>query len=269
MTRRAAAFALALAFPASAQHPLTNPVDAVEIRFARSQPVVSYRLRVDAADLSGFDVEMRVRNARDTFRIAMAAHPEYDDRYWRFVDGPRVEARGRPGVVAREDSALWRVVAPGGQAVLRYRIRLPPAEGPPRAAWRPFLAPTGGLTGGPHAFMYVVGATLAPAHVTLDLPRDWEVATGLVPTSEPYTFFAPSADVLVDSPIFAGRFRSWRFAVDGVPHRVVYWPLPDAAPFDTSAFVGAIQGLVREAVAMFGRPPSREYPFVFQDGAYG
>jgi hypothetical protein len=74
MTRLAAAFALALAFPASAQHPLTHPVDAVEIRFARSQPVVSYRLRVDAADLSGFDVEMRVRNAPDTFRVAMAAH---------------------------------------------------------------------------------------------------------------------------------------------------------------------------------------------------
>jgi predicted metalloprotease with PDZ domain len=269
MTRLAAAFALALAAPASAQHPLTHPVDAVEIRFARSQPVVSYRLRVDGADLSGFDVEMRVRNAPDTFRVAMAAHPEYDDRYWRFVDGLRVDARGRPGVATREDSALWRVVAHGGEAIIRYRIRLPAAEGPPRAAWRPFLTAAGGLTGGPHAFMYLPGATLAPSHVTVDLPADWDVATGLVPTSDPRTFFAPSADVLVDSPIFAGRFRSWRFAVDGVPHRVVYWPLPDATPFDTSAFVGAIEGLARQAVALFGRPPYREYTFVFQDGAYG
>src|SRR5687767_15878036 len=120
MTRRAAALALALAVPASAQHPLTHPVDAVEIRFARSQPVVSYSLRVDANDLSGFDVEMRVRNGPDTFRIAMAAHPEYDDRYWRFVDGLRVVARGQPGVVTREDSALWRVAAPGGEATIRY-----------------------------------------------------------------------------------------------------------------------------------------------------
>jgi predicted metalloprotease with PDZ domain len=269
MTRLAAAFALALAVPASAQHPLAHAVDAVEIRFARSQPVVSYSLRIDGGDLSGFDVEMRVRDAPDTFRVAMAAHPEYDDRYWRFVDGLRVDARGRPGVLMREDSALWRVVAPGGEATIRYRIRLPAAEGPPRAAWRPFLAPAGGLTGGPHAFMYVVGATLAASHVTLDLPAGWDVATGLVPTSDPRTFFAPSADVLVDSPIFAGRFRTWRFAVDGVPHRVVYWPLPDATPFDTTAFVGAIEGVVRQAVALFGRPPYREYTFVFQDGAYG
>src|SRR5918992_3106160 len=276
MTSRIAACAFILlvplvarALPASAQHPLAHPVDAVEIRFARSQPVVVYALRIDTTDLSGFDVEMRVRNVPHTFRVAIAAHPEYDDRYWRFVDGLRVDARGGPGTVTREDSALWRVVAPGGEATIRYRIRLPPAEGAVRAAWRPFLAPSGGLTGGPHAFMYVLGATLVPAHVTLDLPAGWDVATGLVPTSDPRTFFAASADILVDSPIFAGRFRSWRFAVDGVPHRVVYWPLPEAAPFDTAAFVGALEGVVLQAVALFGRPPYREYTFVFQDGAYG
>jgi len=268
-TAIAGVLALALALPASAQHPLSHPVDAVEIRFARSQPVISYVLRVDAGDLSGFDVAMRVRNARDTFRVAMAAHPEYDDRYWRFVESLRAEAGGRAAVVTREDSALWRIVAPGGDATIHYRIRLPAPEGGQRAAWRPFLSPTGGLTGGPHAFMYVLGATLAPSHVTLDLPAAWGVATGLVPTSDPRTFFAPSADVLVDSPIFAGRFRSWHFAIDGVPHRVVYWPLPEATPFDTAAFLVGIEGLARQAVALFGRPPYREYTFVFQDGAYG
>src|SRR5919202_2329420 len=169
--------------PAAAQNPVSRPVDAVEVRFARAQPVVSYALRVDTTDLSGFDVEMHVRNAPDTFRVAMAAHPEYDDRYWRYVDGPRVvDARGRAGAVVREDSALWRVMMPGGEGVVRYRLRLPAAEAPTRAAWRPFLAPNGGLVGGPHAFMYIVGATLIPAHVALPLPAAWEIATGLVPT---------------------------------------------------------------------------------------
>jgi predicted metalloprotease with PDZ domain len=131
------------------------------------------------------------------------------------------------------------------------------------------LAPHGGLLGGPHTFLYVLGAELAPAHVTLDLPRDWQVATGLVPTADPRTFFAPSADVLVDSPILIGRLRSWRFAVHGVPHRVVYWPLPDATPFDTAAFVSGIERLVGQAVSLFGRAPYRDYTFTLQDGAYG
>src|SRR5438093_242040 len=263
----------ALAAPAAratalAQHPLRHPADAVEIQFARSQPVAHYTLRVDTVDLSAFAVELRLRNVPDTFRLAMVAHPEYDDRYWRYVEDLRVAAAGGPGAVTRADSALWQVVAPGGEAVVRYRIRLPAAESP-RAAWRPFLAATGGLVGGPHSFMYVVGATLAPAHVTLELPSTWEAVTGLEPTADPHTFFAPSAAVLVDSPMLVGQLRSWRFAVDGVPHRVVYWPLPGSAAFDTTALVSAIERLARGAVALFGRAPYRDYSFLLQDGAYG
>jgi predicted metalloprotease with PDZ domain len=267
----ALALALALAGPpaaAPAQHPLRHHVDAVEVRYARSQPVVSYVLRVDGADLSGFEVEMRLRNVPDTVRLAMAAHPEYDDRFWRYVEGLRVEG-APPAAVARLDSAVWRIAAPGGQAVVRYRIRLPERQPGERAAWRPFLSPTGGLVGGPHSFMYVLGANLAPSHVRLELPDGWEIATGLTPTSDPRTFFAPSAEVLMESPVLAGRLRSWGFAVDGVPHRVVYWPAPGAAPFDTAAFAGQVERLVRQAVDLFGRAPYREYLFLFQDSAWG
>jgi len=253
---------------ASAQNPLRDHTEGVEIRFARTQPVVGYTLRVDAGDLSGFAVELRLRNVRDTFRLAMVAHPEYDDRNWRFVEALRVETPNGAATVTREDSALWRVVAPGGEALVRYRMRLPAPESP-RAAWRPFLAATGGLIGGPHAFLYVVGATLAPSHVTLELPPEWQIATGLEPTLDAHTFFAPTVGVLVDSPVLVGLLRSWQFAVDGVPHRVVYWPLPDAAPFDTAALMGYIERLTRQAVALFGRAPYRDYSFLLQDGAYG
>lgn len=231
--------------------------------------VVRYVVYVDSADLSGWRVEMHVRNAPDTFDLAMAAHPEYDDRYWRHLTGVRVESRGEPAAVTRRDSAVWRVVAGGGELVIHYRMQLPPPEGPPRAAWRPFLTPRGGLLGGPQTFLYVLGAEQAPVHVTLELPAGWRIATGLIPTADPFTFFAPGTDVLVDSPILAGELRSWRFSVDGVPHRVVYWPRPDAAPFDTTAFVSGIERLVAQAVDLFGRAPYRDYTFLYQDGAYG
>lgn len=254
---------------AGAQNPLPRLVDAVEVRYSTAQPVVSYTLRVDSADLSGFDVEMRIRNTRDTFRLAMVAHPEYDDRYWRFVRDLRVESAAGTGSAARQDSALWRVVIPGGAGVVRYRLHLPPAEGRFRSAWVPFLASTGGLVGGPHSFLYIVGAELAPAYVRLDLPGGWEVATGLEPTADPGTFFAASVGVLADCPILAGRLRSWRFAVDGVPHRVVYWPLPDAQPFDTVALVGGLERFARQVVSLFGRAPYRDFTFQIQDGAVG
>lgn len=233
------------------------------------QPVIHYTLRVDSADLTGWDVEIRLRNVPDTFRLAMAAHPEYDGRYFRYVTGLRVEGSAGPGTVTRADSAVWRVRAPGGSVVVRYRIALPAPEPLPRAAWRPFLTATGGLVGGPHAFMYVLGAESVPAHVALDLPAGWNIATGLVATADPNTFFASNADDLMESPMLVGRLRQWRFAVDGVPHRVVYWPLADATPFDTVAFVSGIEAMVRQAVALFDRAPYREYTFLFQDAAYG
>src|SRR5437879_10239188 len=123
---------------ASAQNPLRDHTEGVEIRFARTQPVVGYTLRVDAGDLSGFDVELRLRNVPDTFRLALVAHPEYDDRNWRFVEALRVETLHGAATVAREDSALWRVVAPGGEALGRDRMLLPApdAQRPPlRAYW--------------------------------------------------------------------------------------------------------------------------------------
>jgi predicted metalloprotease with PDZ domain len=262
---------LALAIPAAAlaQHPLRHPVDAVEVRFSRAQPVVSYLLRVDSTDLSGWSVEMRIRNAPDTMRLAMAAHPEYDDRFYRYLEDLRVEPGRGVASVIRQDSSVWRVVVPGGSAVVRYRIHLPPRTNPRRSGWIPFLTPTGGLVGGPHSFMYILGAELAPAHVTVELPAGWESATGLEPTADPHTFFAPSMDVLMDSPLLVGRFRSWGFLVDGVPHRVVYWPLPDAVPFDTSAVVSGLERLARQAIALFDRAPYRDYTFILQDGAVG
>jgi predicted metalloprotease with PDZ domain len=268
--RLASALALfAITATASAQHPLVHFSDGVDARFARAQPIVSYRLRVDPRDLSGFAVEMRVRNAPDTIRLAMAAHPEYDDRYWRYLTGLSAETRAGASMPVREDSALWRLATRGGEAVVRYRIQLPVPQESPRASWRPFLTTTGGLVGGPHAFLYIVGATLAPSHVTLDLPAEWSVATGMTPTADARTFFAPTVDALVDSPMLVGRFRSWVFTIDGVPHRVVYWPTPDATPFDTTALVTGVEAITRQAIALFGRAPYRDYTFIYQDGAYG
>src|SRR6267143_3230224 len=231
------------------------------------KPSIQYTLRVDSADLSGWTVEIILRTSSDTFRLAMAAHPEYDDRYWRYVRDVAVEPSG---TVSRVDSAVWQVVAPRGVVTVRYRIALSPAEPGERlrASWRPYLTPTGGLIGGPHAFMYLLGGEQLQAGVLLDLPASWVVATGLGATPNRHMFSALNAEWLVDSPILVGRLREWRFVEGGISHRVVYWPLPNATPFDTVAFVSGIRSLVHQVTALFGRAPYREYTFQFEDGAY-
>jgi predicted metalloprotease with PDZ domain len=263
---RALRVAVLLLLPslATAQNPYRHFTDAVDTRSSRTQPVVSYVLRVNPEDLSGYSVEMHVRNAPDTLRLALAAHPEYDDKYWRYVEGLSVESG-----ITRDSVNRWHLVTRNGSTTVRYRIKLPPQEAGPRSAWKPFLSPTGGLVGGPHSFMYVIGATLAPSHVTLDLPQGWQVATGLTQTTAPNTWFAPTVDALMDSPMFVGRFSSWPFAIDGVPHRVVYWPSANTTPFDSVAFTQGIQRIVQQGINLFGRAPYRDFTFVMQDNAYG
>jgi len=232
-------------------------------------PRISYRIKVDATDLSGFTVEMRVRGAGNLVRIAMASHPEYDDRYWRYVENFTAESRGATLQVTREEDAVWRIVAPGGDLTVKYRIHLPPQTTPTRAAWRSFLSPTGGLIGDLHSFMYVVGAAPAPTRVTLDIPNGWAIASGLASTDDPKTFTASSVELLLDSPIVIGQFRRWDFVVNGVPHHVAYLPQPNAASFDTVSFIAGVQKLVTEAFKIFGRSPYSSYTFLYQDGAYG
>jgi len=252
----------------SAQHPLRHWTEAIETRYDMKQPLVDYLLTIDPTDFSSFAVEMRIRNVSDTFHVAMVTHPEYDDRYWKYVEDFSVETKNGKGKIIREDSSLWKIMANGGEAVLHYRIHLPSVTGI-RSSWKAYLTSTGGLVGGPHSFMYVVGATLIPSHVTLDIPEEWEITTGLQATSDPNTFYAPSVAVLIDDPIFVGKYKSWPFTVDNTPHRLIYWHLPDAKAFDTIMLLTSIKKLVQETSALFGRLTYREFSFMLQDGAVG
>lgn len=260
--------ALLLASASIAQNPFAHWTEAVELRYNSKQPVIHYFLSVDSADISSIKMEMQISNAPDTFSVAMVAHPEYDDKYWRYVEDFYAEAKNGRGSIIRKDSALWRIITKDRSVTLHYRIHLPATEGLQRASWKAFLSSKGGLVGGPHCFMYVIGAELAPSYVTLNIPKGWHVVTGLTSTAEANTFFASSVFILIDDPIMIGKIKTWSFNVDGVPHRVVYWPWP-AKDFDTIKLVSGIKKIVEQAALLFGRPCYREYSFMLQDGAYG
>jgi predicted metalloprotease with PDZ domain len=105
--------------------------------------------------------------------------------------------------------------------------------------------------------------------VTLDLPRGWRVATGLSGPATARTFSAANAHALMEAPMLVGVLSEWRFRAGNLPHRVFYWRLPDAVPFDTAAVVRGIERLATQALAMFRTAPYTEYTFLLQDGAFG
>src|SRR5207237_5693697 len=89
-------------------------------------------------------------------------------------------------------------------------------------------------------------------------------------TFDPFWMARTEAPALLDSAILYGNvLRLWHFDIDGVPHTIAYWPLPNATPFDTAQFVDAITKVAREAAAVFGKPPYPNYLLLLEDGAWG
>jgi predicted metalloprotease with PDZ domain len=226
------------------------------------QPLLSYTLAVNPDDSSSVQIIMRLRNLPATFHLAMVRHFLNDDRCWRYVEDLQIA----PGKIARAQDGLWQVSGAGNDTTVRYKVRLED-RGASRVVRKPFLTSTGGLFGDLHTFMYVVEAAQAPAHVLLQLPPDWKIATALTPTTDPHIFYARNAQDLTDSPILAGKLREWSFQVEQTPIRVAYWPLPDAKPFDEKAMVDGIEKITQGAANIFGGLPWREYLFQVRDGA--
>ena len=246
---------------------------ALALALALEKPVkpahIDYTIRIDPAALTHYAVEMRIRNAPASITLAAAAHPEYDDKYWRQLeDLTMTDALGNAYTAARRDSVLWQFGNPAGELMVRYRIRLHD-EGTPRAAWRPFLTRTGALVGGPHSFLYVLGHELSAPTVTLEIPDSWKVATGLGPSSTARSFRARNVHTLMESPIFVGEMSEWSFRIRDVPHRVFYWRLPNATAFDTTTFLRSIERFAQQTIDLFGQMPYPDYTFIFRDGAYG
>ena len=231
-----------------------------------STPDVTYAIRVDAADLTGLSVEMRITGGRGTLRVAMAAHPEYDDRYWRYIENfSAVDVRGQKLNVAKDEDAVWRIENAARDTYVRYRLRLPPAASSQRDAWKPFLTASGGMVGDLHSLMYVVGETSRPARLTLVMPDGWKAATGLEPTHDPRTFIG-STELMLDAPVMIGNLTESTFQAGGVPHKVVFWSELGGPAFDANAIVNGIRKLADETIKAFGKPPYPRYVFLFQNG---
>ncbi|HKC79697.1 MAG TPA: hypothetical protein VKB91_00775 [Gemmatimonadaceae bacterium] len=230
---------------------------------------------INPADLSGFEVEMRISGAPQSIPLAMAVHPEYNDRFWRYVRNLRAEFDGKPLAIATEKENSWRIQTPRGEAIVRYRIQLPPENPTNRAVWHTVLRADGASINSTDTFLYLPDFPHSRVRVVFSMPETWQLRTELTGGELPFLgkqsaqYVSTDATTLLDSPILLGSLRTWSFTVQGVPHRVAYWPLPNATPFDTTEFVGSIERFARQAFALFGKAPYPSYTFLMEDGAWG
>jgi predicted metalloprotease with PDZ domain len=234
--------------------------------YAKDAPI-QYKIRIDPADLTGFAVEMKIQRQRPgLLRVAMAVHPEYDDRYFRYIENfSASDPRGGQLTVGREEDTVWRIDNAPQQTHIRYRLRLPAQQWALRQSWKPFLTRDGGMVGDLHSLMYVVGEEKRRARLDLEMPAEWTAASGLEPTSNPRSFTG-STELLLDSPIMIGKLKQWKFVAAGVPHSVVIWSASGQPTTDPKPILDGIKQLVTQSIRAFGRPPYPRYAFLLQEG---
>jgi predicted metalloprotease with PDZ domain len=226
---------------------------------------LEYKIVIDPKDLSDVKIEMLIPDAGGSVRLAMAAHPEYDDRYFRYVENFAAESAGRSLSAAMPEPAVWQVDGIRGPLKVSYRVVPPPKEREWRQTWKPFLTPTGGMVGDLHMLMYIVGGEAKPARLTLEMPDGWSAASGLEPTRDPLTF-AGTVEDLLDAPVIVGKFDEWKFEAGGVPHQVVIWSPTDGKAIVPKPIVDGIKRLADESIRAFGKPPYERYAFLLENG---
>lgn len=252
----------------------------------KPSPEILYRVSIDTTTPASINVTMEIGGAPRSVRLAMAVHPEYNDRFWRYIRELRVDGGGKPAALTVDGDNAWRLITHSGSARVSYRIQLPPENPTNRPVWHTGIRPDGGSINSIDTFLYLPDFPHAQIDVWLHAPWTvvWAVPAGRAfaggaqlvkpgerpQTSDPFWMARTDAPTLLDSPILYGiALRQWHFDIDGVPHTIAYWPLPDATPFDTADFVDAIKKVAREAAAVFGKPPYPRYEFLLEDGSFG
>ncbi len=241
-------------------------------QFRRTDPELSYAVTV-RADRSAFFVDVRIANPPNPARLVI---PNWAPGAYRLMDSDQniadfaaATAAGDALPVTRDSKISWTIDTRGAAAiVVRYSagLRDPVQWRRPNNRW--FLRATSGMIDGPRTYMYLDGWKLAPAHVTFRLPAGWRIATGLVPTTDSTTYWAPSYDVLIDSPVLLGHFLDYHFNAGGRPHRAVV-DLGGLRPRAARVFVNMLRRVCETTIGIFGGAPYKDYTFIFVAGRGG
>jgi len=109
--------------------------------------------------------------------------------------------------------------------------------------------------------MYLDGFLNAPSTLQILAPEPWKVATGLPVAPGPKnTFRAENFDILYDSPVEVGSFKTISFEVKGVRHRIV---IDGEGNYDPERMRRDVQRIVEaEVELMGGEIPYRDYTFI-------
>lgn len=165
------------------------------------------------------------------------------------------DGQGRALTPRRPNLHQWDVTGHDGTVVIRYKVFGDRTDGTYLS-----VDPGHAHINAPAAFMFVRGALMRPARVSLERPsgRMWQVATQLFPTDNPLVFTAPNMQYLMDSPIEFSAFVWRTFTIDDGMHgpQTIRIALHhDGTEAEADAYARDVEKIVRQQMGIFGELP--------------
>lgn len=256
VSSRALGLAIALLFLAAAQ------AVAQEVNRAGAQPEISFTVSMSKPHTHLLEVEMHLRATQLPAQVNLImpvwAPGSYLIReFERHVqDFAASDVQGKALGWQKTDKNTWRIET-GGAKELRVSYQVYANELSVRTN---DLNDRHAHWGNVALLMYPEGHLDKPSTLRVVPFGDWKVATGLpaVP-GQPNTFRAENFDVLYDSPIEVGRFKTIAFEVRNVPHRIV---IDGEGSYEIERIRRDTQKIVEAQVSMMGDIPYRDYTFL-------
>ncbi|HEV7374910.1 MAG TPA: PDZ domain-containing protein [Pyrinomonadaceae bacterium] len=229
---------------------------------AGAQPEISFTVLMSKPYTHLLEVEMRLNAARLPAQVNLVMPVWTPGSYLirefsRHVqDFAATDANGRALSWQKVNKDTWRVETKGARDLrVTYRV------------YANDLSVRTNDLNDQHAYfnnaatlMYPEGQLKSSSTLRVVPFNDWKVATGLPAVSgTPDTFRAENFDVLYDSPVEVGRFKTVAFEVKGVPHRIV---IDGEGNYDTERMRRDVQKIVETEAAIMGEIPYHDYTFI-------
>ncbi|MBA3767120.1 MAG: M61 family metallopeptidase [Acidobacteria bacterium] len=235
---------------------------SAQINSASTQPEINFTVSMPKPYTHLLEVAMRVRGSRlpaQTNLVMPVWTPgSYLVReYERHVqDFAAADAQGRALRWGKVNKNTWRVEASGAnEFTVTYRV------------YANELTVRTNEVNDRHAFwnnaallMYPEGQLNAPSTLRIMPFGNWKIATGLPAVAgKQNTFSAENFDILYDSPIEVGAFKTISFEVRNVPHRII---IDGEGNYDANKLRDDVKKIVETEAMMMGDIPYKDYTFI-------
>ncbi|HWQ36258.1 MAG TPA: PDZ domain-containing protein [Blastocatellia bacterium] len=230
-----------------------------------AEPAIAYTVTMPQPSKHVFHVTMEIREpAAASFEVRMPVWMQAVYELQNYAEQvAQLKAHtpaGEPVELRPVSDHAWQISLPRpAPVIIEYDLDVGNRH---KLFGKSYLEKSGAVIHGGAFFLYSPELRRAPASLSIELPKDWAVASSLVGSSAPgrAEFTTQDYDELTDSPVMLGEFERTDFTVGGIIFSVV---TDERLKSRHKNLVASAQKIAAHTLDFFGGAPFDRYLFLY------